>query len=81
MDSSEGHLRKPSQSPHGSPALAGEPRPRPGPCSFGKTLTHPELALKLPPRPLLRPQGPALILESVLRSNPLPRLPHPKPPQ
>lgn len=31
VDSSEGHLRKPNQSPRGSPALAREPRPRPGP--------------------------------------------------
>lgn len=40
----------------------------------GRTLTHPELALKAP----VRPQGPALILKSVLGRNPLPRHPQPQ---
>lgn len=73
----EGRLRIPSRCPHGSPALASALRPRPrlireNPDPFGT-------GSKGPTKAPARPQGPAFLLEEVLRRNPLPGSPHPKP--
>lgn len=79
----EGHLRRAGWSPHGPPALAREPRPRPRPCSFGKNSDPSGAGSEAPTQAPATTPGPSPHSGSVLRRKGLARLslPPPTPPQ